>query len=158
MILDLQTMFSGTVAADGTKSAQAITATAISTNVLDARTLAFPALADEGISGPDTWLMVQVIQAFNTLTSLTITFESDSAITLASSPVVHASTGAIALASLTANTMVARLMLPAAAYKRYVGLRYTVTGSNPSQGSVLAYLSTETQRNLIYPSRVTFDV
>ncbi len=158
MILDLQTMFSGTVAADGTKSAQAITATVISTNVLDLRNAATPAAVDEGIDGTDMWLVVQVVQAFNTLTSLTITLESDSTANLATAPVVHFSTGAILLAALTANTVVARLLLPSADYKRYLGVRYTVGGANPTLGSVLAFLTPDVDRNKIYPSGFTIDV
>lgn len=157
MILDLQEMFSGTVAADGTATAQAITATAISTNVLDLRNAATPALVDEGIVGPDMWLVVQVIQAFTLLTSLTITLESDSATTLASAPVVHFSQ-TVALAGLTAGATVVRVQLPSADYKRYLGLRYTVTGTNPGAGSILAFLTMDVQRNVNYPSGFTIDV
>lgn len=158
MILDLQTMFSGTVAADGTKSAQAITATAISTNVLDLRNAATPTLVDEALQGSDLWLVIQVAQAFNTLTSLTITLESDSTANLATSATVHYSTGAILLAALTANTIVARTRLPSGLYERYLGVRYTVTGTNPTQGSVLAFLTANVDRNLAYPSGFTIDV
>lgn len=159
MILDLQTTFSGAVAADGTKTAQAITATAISTNVLDTRNAATPALVDEGLVGMDAlWLVVQTIQAFNTLTSLAITLESAADAGLTSGPVVHFSTGAILLAALTANTVLARIQLPSADYKRYLGLRYTVTGTNPTQGSILAYMTANVDRNKVYPSGFTIDV
>lgn len=158
MILDLQTTFSGTVAADGTKSAQAITATAISTNVLDLRNGSSPTLVDEALTGKDIWLVVQTVQAFNTLTSLTITLESDSTANLATAPVVHFSTGAILLAALTANTTLARVQLPSADYKRYCGLRYTVTGTNPTQGSILAQLVMDVDRNKVYPTGFTIDV
>lgn len=159
MILDLQSMFSGTVAADGTKSAQAITATAISTNVIDLRQPnGAPAVVDNGIlGGAGLWLVVQTIQAFNTLTSLAITLESDSTANLATAPVVHFSTGAIALAALTANTVLARVPLPSANYKRYLGLRYTVTGTNPTQGSLLAQLVFDHGYNPIYPGSFTID-
>lgn len=157
MILDLQTMFSGTVAADGTKTAQAITATAISTNVLDLRNAATPAAVDEGLVGANTWLVIQTIAAFNTLTSLTITLESDTAVGLGSAPVVHFSTGAILLAALTANTVLARVQLPSADYKRYLGLRYTVAGTNPTLGSILAYLTNGVDRNKVYPAGFTID-
>lgn len=159
MILDLQSMFSGTVAADGTKTAQAITATAISTNVMDLRQPnGAPTLVDNGILGMNLWLIVQTIQAFNTLTSLTITLESDSVAGLSSSPTVHFSTGAIALAALTANTVLARVLIPSGDYERYLGLRYTVTGTNPTLGTVLAYLTPDPARNVAYPSGYTVDV
>lgn len=158
MILDLNSMFSGAVAADGTKTAQAITATAISTNVMDLRQPGgTPAVVDNGILGADLFLIVQTIAAFNTLTSLTITLESDSASTLASAPVVHFSTGAIALASLTANTVLARIALPSADYKRYLGLRYTVTGSNPTLGSLLAYLALDHGKSPVYAGGFSID-
>jgi hypothetical protein len=49
MILDLQTMFSGSVSAAGVKTGQAITATAISDNVLDRKGgQTGPTLEDEG--------------------------------------------------------------------------------------------------------------
>ncbi len=158
MILDLQTTFSGTVAADGTKTAQAITATAISTNVLDLRNASTPTLVDEGLFGKDLRLVVQTIAAFNTLTSLTITLESAADAGLTSGPVVHFSTGAILLAALTANTVLARIQLPSADYKRYLGLRYTVAGTPPTLGSILAYLTPDIDRNKVYPSGFTIDV
>lgn len=158
MMQDLNTIFSGSVAADGTRTAQAITATAVSTNVLDARQPGgAPAIKDEGISGPETWLVVQVIQAFNNLTSLTITLESDSAPGLATAPVVHFSK-TIALAALTAGTTAVRVLLPSDDYKRYIGVRYTVTGTAPTTGSVMAFITLDAQRNVGYPSGFTVDV
>ncbi len=160
MILDSQTRLSGVIAADGTVTAQAITATAISQNVVDLRQPSgSPAVVDEGIvgGGVDVFLNVIVRQAFNTLTSLTITLESDSAAGLATAPVVHFSSGAIALAALTANTQVVRIPIPSTDYKRYLGLRYTVTGTNPTQGSLEAFLSFGTQRSLNYPTAFTVD-
>lgn len=160
MILDTQLIFSGAIAADGTRSAQAITATAISANVVDLRgnVAQNPALVDEGILGTDMWLVVQVLQAFNTLTSLTITLESAADAGLTSGPVVHFSTGAILLAALTANTRLAAVQLPSADYKRYLGLRYTVGGTNPTLGSIYAYLTPDLQRNVNYGSGFTVDV
>lgn len=157
MLFGLNDIFSGAVAADGTKTAQAITATAISTNVIDMRNAATPALVDEGIVGQEAWLYVGVVQVFNTLTSLTITLESDVASSLASSPVVHA-TKSVLLAALTAGATVWRIPLPSDDYKRYIGLRYTVVGSNPSTGSIVAEIVLEPQRNVIYPSGYTIDV
>lgn len=156
MLFGTQDLFSGTIAADGTRSAQAITATAISTNVIDLRQPnGAPALVDNGIGLPSIWLTVQVIQAFNTLTSLTITLESDSAAALNVAPVVHFSTGAILLANLTANTVLVRAPYPSTDYKRYLGLRYTVTGANPTLGSVIAFQALDVQRTLNYPSGFT---
>ncbi len=158
MLMDINSLFSGTIAADGTRSAQAITATAISTNVIDCRQPGgTPVSKDEGIVGEDLWLNVVVVQGFNTLTSLTITLESDSTANLATSPTVHY-TKTIALAGLTAGATVVRVQLPSEDYERYLGLRYTVTGTNPTLGSVIAFLSLTPQRNIGYPGSFTLDV
>lgn len=152
MLIDLQSTFSGTTAVDGTKTAQAITATAISTNVIDLRSVSgLPATADEGIDGTDLYLNVRSVAAFNTLTSLTITLESDSTANLATAPVVHYSK-TILLAALTANQDLVRVQLPSDDYKRYLGVRYTVNGANPTTGSVLAYMVGTPQRTVNYPS------
>lgn len=155
MILDSQSRFSGVINADGTVTPQAITGTAVSQNVIDLRSAGsgLPALVDEGIDGTDCYLVVQTNQAFNTLTSLTITLESDVATSLASAPVVHFSK-TIALAGLTANTQLVRVLLPSDDYKRYLGVRYTVTGTNPSQGTVQAFIALTPQRNVNYPTRI----
>lgn len=158
MIMDTQLLFSGTIASDGTRSAQAITATAISTNVLDraGNLTLFPTTEDVGITGFDMWLQVVVIQAFNTLTSLTITLESATDSGLTTGAVVHY-TASVALAALTAGATVVRVPMPSGDYKRYVGLRYTVVGSNPTLGSLIAFISPDTQRNVIYQGNFTVD-
>jgi hypothetical protein len=161
MILDLQTMFSGTVAADGTKTGQALTATAISTNVLDLRNAATPAAADEGIVGfMEMWLIVQVQTSANgadAAKTLTITLESSSTADLATSPVVHYATAAITGATLVAGFTAVRTQLPSADYKRFVGLRYTVSAGFTAF-NILAYLTPDPQRNVIYPIGFTIDV
>jgi len=161
MILDLQTMFSGAVALDGTKTGQAITATAISTNVLDLRQAATPATADEGIVGmQEQWLIVQVQTAANgadAAKTLTITLESSSTADLATAPVVHFATAAITGATLVAGYVAVRTMLPSADYKRYLGLRYTVSAGFTAF-NILAFFTPDPQRNVIYPSGFTLDV
>ena len=47
------------------------------------------------------------------------------------------------------------MRLPSDDFKRYVGLRYTVTGTNPTQGALHAYLTPAPQRNINYASAVT---
>ncbi len=158
-MFDVNSLFSGTIAADGTRSAQAITATAISTNVIDTRQpRGTPVLKDEGIVGQEIWLNVVVVQGFNTLTSLTFSLESDSTTNLATSPTVHFSK-TVALAGLTAGAQVVRVQLPSEfTYERYLGMRYTVTGTNPTLGSVIAFLSLDVQANAGYPGAFTLDV
>lgn len=149
MLIDTQTTFSGALALDGTKTAQGpITTTQLAINVIDLRSsglgIGLPALSEETCA---VWLVVQASQAFNNLTSLTISLESDSAASLASAPVVHAAK-VIPLAALTAGATVLRGKLPSDDYKRYLGLRYTVNGAAPTTGTLLAYLVADPQRSL----------
>lgn len=156
MLFDVNSLFSGAIASDGTRTAQAITATAVSTNIMDTRQPGgTPALANLGLSGVPVYLIVVVSQVFNTLTSLTTTLESSAATDMSSST-VHATTTTV-LASLTAGATIMRIPLPVDNYKRYLGLRYTVTGSNPSTGSIFAFLTTDPNVNPIYASGFTID-
>lgn len=160
MIQDTQTLFSGTIAADGTRTGQGITATAISGNVVDLRNQATPALVDEGLQGPETWLVVVAISAAaggDAAKTLTITLESDVLATLASAPVVHFSSKAITGAQITAGATLVRVQLPSDDYKRFLGLRYTVSAGFTSF-PVMAFLVNDVQRNVIYPSGFTIDV
>lgn len=153
MILDLQTMFSGSVASDGTKTGQAVTATAISTNVLDLRNASTPALADEGMSGPETWLTIMCLVAATAAGAATVTFslESDSTADLATSPTVHWTSPAIGKATLIAGYVVARIQLPSDDYERYLGVRYTVATGPLTAGTFHAFLTPDMQRNKTYP-------
>lgn len=154
MIIDLQTTLSGSTTAAGVKSGQALTATAISENVIDLRNAATPALVDEGILGaPDMWLIVQVLTAAaggDAAKTLTITLESDTAVGLGAAPVVHFATAAIVGATLTAGAVLARVKIPSGDYKRYAGLRYTVS-ANFTAFQLLAWISPDIQRNIAYP-------
>lgn len=155
MIIDLQTTFSGSTAADGTKTGQAVTATAISDNVLDLRNSATPTLVDEGIQLEDLWLVVQCDQSADfaaaAAATLTITLESDSAVGLGTTPAVHYATAAIGKATLVKGYTAVRTLLPSADYQRYVGLRYTVATGPMTAGGILAYLTPTAQRNKTYP-------
>lgn len=145
MILDTQTRFS---------DAQAVTATAISENVLDLRNAATPATVDEGIVGDDLWLVIKTTEAFTAAgaATLTVSLESDSTADLATSATVHYSTSAIALANLGANTVIARVKLPSGNYERYLGVRYTVATGPMTAGSVEAFLTPNIDRSVNYPS------
>lgn len=125
---------------------QAITATAISTNVIefpDNGIVRYEAAAIPRNLGPgnELPLLIQITETFNTLTSLTITLESSAAAGLTSSTVHWTQT--IALASLTAGTKAAISILPVGVIGKYLGLRYTVTGTNPTLGKITAALATE---------------
>ena len=96
------------------------------------------------------YLVVQVDEVFNLLTSLAITIESDSTADLATSATVHYSSGAILLATLAAGYQFI-IPLPPGDYERYVGARYTVTGTNPTTGQVSTFFTPDPQKNVIYP-------
>lgn len=127
---------------------QAVTATAISTNVLDlgangtvyGESAAIPLNLGAGREIP---FLIQVTEDFATLTSLTISIESDSAAGLGSSPTVHYASEAIPVASLVAGFKLPIRWMPVGVLGRYLGLRYTVGGSNATTGKITAALATE---------------
>jgi hypothetical protein len=157
MQFDLNTLFSGTVAANGTRAGQAITATAISTNVIDTRVNGAPASVDLGMYGRDLWLDVVIPVAFNNLTSLQIELISDSNSNMTTSPVSHFSK-TILLAALAAGANPVRVQVPSDDYKEFLAVRYTVVGTAPTAGTVIAFLTLDAQRNVGYPSGYTLDV
>lgn len=109
---------------------QAITGTAVSTNVLDqgAKGDAYQAL----------WLVVNVKEDFAGLTDLTVEIETDKDKTFGTKKVVGAS-GKIALNALKAGETVVKMRLPVG-LDRYIRLNYAVTGS-ASAGKVNAFLT-----------------
>ena len=126
---------------------QAVTATAISENVLeflDNGTVygEAAAIARNLGAGNEIPLGLQVTEDFATLTSLTITLESDSVAGLSSSPTVHYSSGAIPAASLVAGYKMPIRWLPVGTIGKYLGFRFTVTGSNATAGKITAGLGT----------------
>lgn len=157
MMFDLNTLMSGTVSAAGVRAGQAITATAVSTNSIDTRVNSLPASVDLGEFGQDLWLVVVIPVAFNNLTSLQVELISDSNANLTTSPVSHFSK-AILLAGLIAGANVVRVQVPSDDYKEFLGMRYTVVGTAPTTGSVIAFLTLDAQRNVGYPGAYTLDV
>jgi hypothetical protein len=131
---------------------QAITATAPSADTIDLGPLGGVPNANLvqniGIGEP-SYLVIRVGQVFNTLTSLTVDVQTDDAIGFGS-PIVLATTGAIPLAQLTANTVVRIIPLPPANYERYIRLNYTVTGTNPTTGTIDAFIVTDVQQYRAY--------
>lgn len=158
MYVDSQTTFS---------DAQAVTSTAISSNVIDLLTLGLGAGSGVGANstidigmGEELYLVVQTAVAVTDTGSdatLAVTLESDTAVGLGSSPVVHYSTGTLAFAAYaTAGTQFVAIRLPAGSYKRYLGLRYTVASGPFTAGAFDAFLTTNLQRNLpVYKSGFT---
>src|SRR4051812_10861435 len=118
-ILDRQNLFS---------SDQALTASANSTDIIDLGS------RDVGAGEPDT-VLVQVTEAFNNLTSLTVALQTSS--TEAFSVPVQLTAATVALASLTAGAKFSIGAVPRGVL-RYLRLAYTVTGSAPSTGKITA--------------------
>jgi hypothetical protein len=143
--------------------AQAVTSTAISTNVIDT------APQGNGVNtnttrdlgnGEDLYLVV-ITQTAATDTSsdatLTVTLESDSTEDLATSATTHFSTGALAFAAFSpAGTVLAKVKLPAGSYERYVGVRYTVASGPLTAGKFDAFLTNgvDAPRNYVAGSTI----
>lgn len=109
---------------------QAITSTAVSTNVLDqgAKGDAYQAL----------WLVVNVKEDFAGLTDLTVQIETDSDEAFGTAKIVGQS-APIELADLKAGETVVKMRMPVG-LDRYIRLNYEVTGS-ASAGKVNAFLT-----------------
>lgn len=141
MIFDNTLLFS-----DG----QAITADAVSTNVIDLGATGTPfggrALVADFGKGKKIPIFAFITETFNTLTSLTVTMEVDSVENFASPKEVASRT--FLLAELAAGT---ELSFPEAILEgtneRYLRLNYNVTGSNPSTGKITAGVVAARQTN-----------
>lgn len=154
---------------------QAVTATAISTNVLDIFSSqaggdsGSAAAIIEGVSpntridvglGEDVWLIVSTAVAATDTGSdatLTVSFESADDAALTSNVIVHYTTGALAFATFSpAGTRLVAIKIPADLYRRYIGVRYTVAAGPLTAGQFDAFLTTGAiARNLIYKSAFT---
>lgn len=130
--------------------AQAVTATAISTNVMDliSNSSGLNATRDIG-TGQDVYLVVLTNTAATDSLSdatLTVSLESDSTVDLATSATVHFTTGALAFAAFSpAGTVLAAVKLPMGEYERYLGVRYTVAAGPLTAGAFDAFLTTDVQ-------------
>lgn len=132
-------------------NAQAITADAASTNIID---LGAPGkvygaganlIRDVG-KGKPIPLLVQVVEAFATLTSLTISLQVDDADTFGSPKTVWTSP-AIPVAELIAGKVVVPEYIPRGTNERYMRLYYDVTGSNATAGKITAGVTMGNQSN-----------
>lgn len=155
MYVDSQLLFS---------DAQAVTVTAISTNVLDLNPDGYGLasnLQDIGI-GEEVYLVVMTTTTITDTGSdatLIVTLESDTAVGLATAPVVHISTGTLAFATYaTAGTIIFQGKLPVADYKRYLGVRYTIASGPFTAGAITAFMTKDVQRQKYYKSGFTVDV
>jgi len=130
---------------------QAVTATAISENVIDQGVAATPyggkaALNRDLGKGTPIPVLIQVTEKFLTCTSVTVTLECSAAAGL-TSPVVLASE-IILLADLLIGKQTHLQFVPNGDTLRYLGVRYTVGGSNATAGKITAGISMGNQTNV----------
>lgn len=131
---------------------QAVTATAISTNVMDLNP-AFK-LNTTGVdigTGQDVYLIVQVDVAAAAAGAATVvvTLESSAAAGLTSSN-VHLTSKTLALTDMTAGKTLMAVKLPTDTYLRFLGVRYTVATGPLTAGSFSAFLTTDVQAYRAY--------
>ena len=128
MILDEQNLFSDN---------QAVTANAASTNVINfgKREMAF---------GTPVEIFIQVTQAFNNLTSLKIGVQTAAAENFSNAVTLIEQT--ILLANLTKGAVSSIKFLPKGNLG-YVRLYYTVTGTTPTTGKILAGITDGAQES-----------
>jgi hypothetical protein len=132
---------------------QAITATAASTNVIDLGATGTPygaagalvadvgKLDDEGIQ-----MILNVVEAFNNLTSLTVALQSDDNSSFSSPTEICTRTYALAeINAVKKLNFPARL--PEGTNERYLRLNFTVTGTAPTTGKVTAMIVAARQTN-----------
>lgn len=123
-------------------SAQALTATAISEDVVDLGPMGGNDFRDIG-AGEDIHVVVQVgtvLDSAGEAATLTISVESSDVAGL-SGATVHHTTTAIAEAACTAGARLLDIVLPPGQYKRYLGLRYTVGTENFTSGTINAWFT-----------------
>lgn len=131
--------------------AQAITADAASTNIVDLGAPGTPyggnqLVRDVG-KGTKIPLYIYVPASFNTLTSLTVSLQVDNDVAFGSPKTIASRT--YPLADLVAG---AKLefpdYIPDGADERYIRLFYDVTGTNPSTGQITAGVVAARQTNM----------
>lgn len=132
--------------------AQAVTSTARSTNIIDlgATGTAFghaAALGRDIGKGTTIPITVNVVEAFNTLTSITVAVEVDDDPAFGS-PKIVAVGPAIPLAQLTLGRQITfPAEIPEGTDERFLGLRYTVAGTPATLGKITAAIVAGRQSN-----------
>lgn len=135
MIFDVQTLLS---------NAQAITATAASTNVIDLGPIKTGIVRDIG-KGKQIPLLIQVVEDFNNLTSLAIALQVDDADTFGTPKTVWSAT--VLLADLKKGYVVVPEHITRYTNERFMRLNYTVTGTAPTTGKITAGVTMGNQSN-----------
>lgn len=143
---DINTLFS---------SAQAITSTAVSSNILD---LATQRDLGAGGANPTLRLQASVTTAFVTANAATLQVQVTGCDTEGGTYVVMAESKALAAAALTAGARLFDIDLPRPApgqtMPRYLQLNYVVGTGVFSAGAVTAFLATDRMDQYAYPPGV----
>jgi hypothetical protein len=139
MITDRLLTVSGSNNPGSAISGQAITGDAYSTDTID-----LLQARDVG-EGTALYMVFTVVQAFNTLTSLDLEVVISANANLSSHTVIAERN--VLLAGLTAGAQYVVQLPPqiASLGLRYLGARYDVNGTDPTQGSILAQIVTDIQ-------------
>lgn len=119
-------------------NAQAITASAASTDIIDRGDS-----KDVGRAG-DIPLVIQVVEPFNTLTSLTIDLQTDDSSGFGAARSLYQIV--VPLADLKLGYQTPVITLPQKT-KRYLRVNYTVTGAAPTTGKITAGVVSGVQTN-----------
>lgn len=130
---------------------QAVTATAISSDVIDLGVRGTPydaaaALIGDTGKGNPVPIRAQVTEAFNNLTSLQIDVISSTSEDLTGSPIVLYSV-TVLLAALVQGYSIPLQFLPIQCTNRYLGMKYTVTGTAPTTGKMHSGITMGNQTN-----------
>jgi hypothetical protein len=130
---------------------QAITADARSTNVIDLGATGTPIGHATGIDrdvgkGCGIPIVVEVTEAFNTLTTLTVSLQSDDNAGFTTPKEIASRTYPLAQLTLGAKLSFPAV-LPEGTDERYVSLFYDVTGTNPTTGKLFAAVVAGRQTN-----------
>ena len=128
---------------------QAITATAVSTNVIDFGTPGTPydaaaTLNQDVGKGAKIPISIQVTEDFDNLTSLDIAIETGSTSSLGTEVVSKT----VLLADLVQGYQYPIDVLPNEINEQYLGIRYTVTGTAPTAGTITAGITMGNQTNI----------
>ncbi len=119
-------------------NAQVITASAASTDIIDRGDS-----KDVGRAG-DIPLVIQVVESFNTLTSLTIDLQTDDSSGFGAARSLYQIV--VPLADLKLGYQTPVITLPQKT-KRYLRVNYTVTGTAPTAGKITAGVVAGVQTN-----------
>lgn len=144
---------------------QAVTATAISSNVYDTQSVTKGGTAVAGERSPNAFLdlgtgtdhLYLVVSTAVLATdsgsdaTLTISLESADDVGLTTNATVHYQSAAIPFASFAnAGSQLVRVQLPTSLYRRYLGVRYTVAAGPLTAGAFDAFLTTTIDANRAY--------